>query len=290
MSISGNNHWLKIFFICILLAALGIFFLFSGTTVNRYYHIQTPETSQVIESIPGFSHNAFDPESIKILIWNIYKSKRIGWKDDFTRLSKGMDIILIQEASMKGKDHRNFGVQGMGGNFAKSFSYHTESVFDTGVITLSKVNPVSTSYLQTRSKEPLTHTPKVSLLTEYSFKKNRKNLLVVNIHGINFVRSAAFESQLTDLEKKIKEHQGPIIFAGDFNTWNKKRIFILSGIIDRLGLKEVDFIPDTRTKRFRYFLDHVFYKGLRIKQAKVFKDIRSSDHKAMEIEFSLASS
>jgi len=92
---------------------------------------------------------------------------------------------------------------------------------------------------------------------------------------------------MADLEKKIKNHQGLVIFAGNFNTWNKKRVVILSRIVNRLEMKMAVFAPDSRTKRFGYFLDHVFYKDLEIKQTKVFKDIRSSDHKAMEIEFYL---
>ena len=290
MSVKGNNHWSKIFFTCILFAALGIIFLFSGTAVNKYYHILTPTPGRVIESIPGFSQKALDPGSIKVLNWNIYKGKRAGWKDDFIRLSGGMDIILIQEACIEDDNLDIFNIRGMGQHFAKSFSYHKESVFGTGVMTLSKVCPVRVDYLRTFSKEPVIHTSKISLITEYPFKKDLATLIVVNIHGLNFVRSAAFESQMSGLEKKIKDHRGPIIFSGDFNTWNKKRIFILSGITERLGLKEAVFFPDTRTKRFRYFLDHVFYKGLKIKQATVFKNIRSSDHKAMEIEFSLARS
>ena len=53
-------------------------------------------------------------------------------------------------------------------------------------------------------------------------------------------------------------------------------------------MKEAGFYPDTRTKRFRYVLDHVFYKGLKIKQTKVFNTITSSDHKALGVEFYLA--
>jgi endonuclease/exonuclease/phosphatase (EEP) superfamily protein YafD len=266
---------------------LVIIFLFSGTAVNNYYQILTPKADRVIESNPGFSKKALDPGSIKILNWNVYKGKKDGWPDDFNQLSRDMDIILIQEARLNGKGLDAFRVKGMGWYFAQSFSYQAESIFTTGIMTLSRACPISATYSRTRFKEPLTHTPKVSLLTEYSLKRTKKKLLVVNTHGINFVKSAAFESQMADLEKKIKGHQGPVIFAGDFNTWHKKRIFILTRIINRLKMKEAGFNPDKRSKRFGYFIDHVFYKGLKIKQTKVFEDIKSSNHKAVEIDFFL---
>ena len=279
-----------IFFTSIIFAVALMFFLFSGTAVNKYYQIETPELGRIIEPIAGSSQKNLDLGSIKILNWNVYKNKREGWKEDFIKLSKGMDIILIQEACVGDKNQNIFSISGMGGAFARSFSYCDEAVAATGVMTLAKAGPVSADYVRTQAREPVTHTPKMSLLTEYPLKKSKNTLLVVNIHGINFVRSTAFESQLIHLEKKIEVHQGPVIFAGDFNTWNKKRVLILLKITNRLGLRKVDFFPDTRTKKFKHFLDHVFYKGLRIKQTKVFKNIRSSDHKAMEVEFYLPAS
>jgi endonuclease/exonuclease/phosphatase (EEP) superfamily protein YafD len=270
------------------LVILVIIFLFSGPCVNHYYKIQTPKPFKVIEVIPGFSQKAIDPESIKTLTWNVYKGQREGWSDDFNGLSNDMDIILIQEARLKEKGQEAFCIKGMGGVFAQSFSYHSDSLARTGIMTISRACPLWTGHSRTRFKEPFTHTPKVSLFTKYSLKGTQEKLLVVNTHGINFVRSAAFESQMADLGKKINDHQGPIIFAGDFNTWNKTRTIILRSIINQSGMKEANFHPDTRSKRFGYFLDHVFYKGLKIKQTKVFETINSSDHKAVGIEFCLA--
>jgi len=287
MSSKKNNLWFKFFFACVILYLLRLIFLFSGTVVNKYYRIQTPELGQVIQNIPGYSQKGLGAESIKILNWNIYKGKRVAWKNDFIELARGMDIILLQEARTTDDNLGFFSVNRMGGAFARSFLYHGESAYATGVMTLSKSKPISIEYLKTEFKEPLSRTPKITLLTKYLFKKKQTTLLVVNTHGINFIRSALFKAQMSDLEKKIKNHQGPVIFAGDFNTWNKKRVVILSGIVNRLDMKTAAFAQDFRTKRFGYFLDYVFYKDLEIKQTNVFKDISSSDHKAMEIEFYL---
>ena len=290
MSSKKNNLWFKFFFVCAILYLLRLIFLFSGTVVNKYYRIQTPESDQVIQNIPGYSQQGLDPESIKILNWNIYKGKRAAWKNDFIKLARGMDIILLQEARTTDDNLIFFSINHMGGEFARSFLYHSESAYATGVMTLSKSRPISIEHLKTDFKEPLSRTPKITLITEYPFKKMQTTLLVVNTHGINFVRSALFKAQMVGLEKKIKTHKGPVIFAGDFNTWNKKRVVILSGIVNRLKMKATAFVPDSRTKRLGYFIDHVFYKDLEIKQTNVIKDIRSSDHNAMEIEFYLSKS
>ncbi|NOX35489.1 MAG: endonuclease/exonuclease/phosphatase family protein [Deltaproteobacteria bacterium] len=285
MKFKTGSFRTKFFFACTAFAVIIVIFLFSGTFVNNYYQILTPGKGHVIESNQNFSQKTVDSESIKILNWNVYKQKRPGFSDDFIKLSKNKDIILIQEACFKKNLWQAFRVSGMGWYFAQSFSYCKKSLYATGVMTLSKASPIFSGYIRTKFKEPLTHTPKISLVTKYSLTGTKKKLLVVNTHGINFVKSKAFESQMADLGKKIKKHRGPAIFAGDFNTWNKKRIAILTRIVTRSGLKEARFHPDTRTKRFRYPLDHIFYKGLKIKKTKIFNKIRSSDHKAVGVEF-----
>ena len=285
MNEKGKNNRRNFFLTCVILVFLTLIFLFSGPVVNTYYQIQTPEPGNVIQSIPGFSKKALDPDSIKFLNWNVYKGSRPGWTTDFKTVSQGIDLILLQEVCLKNKDREVFGITGMGGTFARSFSYHEKTLRETGVMTLSAVRPLSAAAFLSRFKEPLTHTPKVSLVTEYAIQNFKQKLLVVNIHGINFVKSAAFKSQVLDLGKKINVHKGPVIFAGDFNTWNRKRSLILNGIIKKLGMKKAFFHPDSRTRRFSHFLDHVFYKGLNIKQTRIFDEIQSSDHKAMAVEF-----
>ncbi len=152
---------------------------------------------------------------------------------------------------------------------------------------MSVSKPCHVSYIRTETGEPLTHTPKISLAAVYRLENTDENLMVVNTHAINFVKTRVFLSQMSDLEKMIATHTGPVIFAGDFNTWNKKRNIIVAGTIIRLGMEKTYFNPDTRTKRFRYPLDHIFYKGLELKNSSVAGSLFSSDHKALEAEFCL---
>ncbi len=260
---------------------------FSGQYAKGHRTILIPGHREVIGSGPGFSTDTLNPESIKILTWNVYKEKRKAWAEDFKKLSAGKHIIMIQEARLKYGSSDPFTIKGMGLKFARSFSYNTPVRTDTGVMTISVSKPRHVSYIRTATGEPLTHTPKISLIAVYRLENADKNLMTINTHAINFVKTSVFMSQMSELEKTISSHAGPVIFAGDFNTWNKKRNTIISGIITRLEMKETDFNPDTRTKRFRYPLDHIFYKGLELKNSSVAGSLFSSDHKALEAEFYL---
>ncbi len=110
---------------------------------------------------------------------------------------------------------------------------------------------------------------------------------MINVHGINSVRINAFKSQLDDLEKTLQDHTGPMILAGDFNTWKMKRLRLLMTMTGRLGLDTINFMPDYRKTMFGYPLDHIFFKGLRVRKYSVLRNIASSDHKPMFAEFVL---
>ena len=89
--------------------------------------------------------------------------------------------------------------------------------------------------------------PKVSLVTEYPLSK-RENLLAVNVHLLNFERWSVkkISHQLEDLKTIIANHSGPIVMAGDFNTWNQKRLKLVKQIARDIKLKEVTDFPKNR--------------------------------------------
>ena len=47
------------------------------------------------------SNRALNPDSIKVLVWNIYKGKKNGFYDDFTHYGSDRDILMIQEVVNK---------------------------------------------------------------------------------------------------------------------------------------------------------------------------------------------
>ena len=142
----------------------------------------------------------------------------------------------------------------------------------------------------TKHQEPVTRTPKVSLFVEYSLSNSRETLLAVNAHLINFVETSKFQAQLQQIEAIISQHQGAVIFSGDFNTWNRSRWLLLLQMTAKLGLTPVDF-PSVEAQKIKRFLlspplDYIFYRGLRQKtaSAKVIDHLSSSDHNPLLVE------
>ena len=87
---------------------------------------------------------------------------------------------------------------------------------------------------------------------------------------------------------KIEPISGPMIFSGDFNTWNKTRLRTLQTITQQLDLTMVEY-PDIRPIKTlnRQPLDHIFYRGLQLKKSRAISVPHISDHNPIIAEFSL---
>jgi endonuclease/exonuclease/phosphatase (EEP) superfamily protein YafD len=244
---------------------------------------------------------ALDPSSIKILSWNIlegnresfYKNwsgDRDAWREDFFELSREADIVALQEFYLdsRGAEDVKQLEKGKGRLWwvvAKSFVYRrTKAV--AGVLTLATAEMVFAGAF--REKELLFKTPKTFLFTRYRLEGRDKELLVGNFHGV-LVGRKSFNEQLDTLVQKLKAHDGPLIIAGDFNAYTKKRDAALKKAIASLQAKSVfdGLPPDNRTIRRGYALDDVFYRGLVLRKAPEVRQVETSDHNPILSEFEL---
>jgi len=89
----------------------------------------------------------------------------------------------------------------------------------------------------------------------------------------------------------MASHSGPIIMAGDFNTWNQKRLHLVKEITQDIQLKEVTDFPegrktgDTSSTFWNKVLgiekdlplDRFFFNGFKPSTARVL-NFTSSDH------------
>ena len=233
----------------------------------------------------GFSQANLDPASIDLLNWNILKGDRSSWKKDFKRIADKMDLLLLQEAYLNDNMLDALKIDRMGWIFSPSFFYAANNV-PTDVLTASFVEPIYCRAL--RATEPILRTPKSSLITKYKLSGSNQELLVANVHAINFaLGTISFRSQAHQIKREMQSHNGPIILSGDFNTWSANRLRSLQEIIHDLHLMPVLFKTDNRKKVFGKAIDHIFYRGLEVKQAKVIR-VRSSDHNPMIVSFKLA--
>lgn len=227
------------------------------------------------------------PESIDVLVWNIYKGKNESLSEELKELSAESDLVLLQETHLNDKVMNILSTAPQ--SFYMGVSFKMRGV-PTGVSTGSTVVPSFIDYKRSKRELGFT-TPKISLITKYKLSNNSDELLVINIHGINFVTLPSFKKQINALLEVINNHTGPVFFAGDFNSWSKgKYQFLQSTLIDS-GLTEASFKEDNRLrapvisffKKYSNPLDNVFVRGATIREALVLENYKGSDHHPIKV-------
>ena len=101
------------------------------------------------------------------------------------------------------------------------------------------------------------------MISWFPLAGSAETLAIVNIHAINFdLALAGYRAQLTALANVVAQHHGPIIFAGDFNTWSAAREATVAEVLSPLGLHEVRLPSDERSVFLGRHVDHIFVRGL----------------------------
>ncbi len=258
---------------------------------NRTLRIGTPDArssacypvapDHVVSSTRAGYTKFLDPAKINLLIWNTHKGQEDGWLEEFERLSAGQDLLVLQEAYLE-DGLRNF-------LRSRTFAWDLATTFtqfriETGVMTVSAVAPASACVQ--RTMEPLLSLPKSTLVSRYPIRDSDETLLVGNIHAVNFtLGTAAFRSQLDRLAAELDEHTGPMIVAGDFNSWSEARLRILEEVlVDARALREVAFGAVHPRAIFGHTVDRVYYRGLKVAESRVL-DSQTSDHAPIWVQF-----
>lgn len=219
---------------------------------------------------------------INLLVWNIYKQNRDTWRSRLDQYAQGKQLVLLQEASMTPQLKEWISKGQWFGSQVDAFK-----AFDTtaGVLNLSPDSPSKAcAYTEL---EPWLRLPKSALYALYPLS-NGQQLAVVNIHAVNFTYGTEeYHRQLKVLIDELSQHQGPVIVAGDFNSWSEQRLKVMSESLSAVGLKEVNYTSDNRTQFITGLpLDHVFYRGLTLEKAEApISD--ASDHNPILVTFHL---
>jgi len=226
--------------------------------------------------------NALDHNGrLDVTVWNIYKENRSDVFNDLLRMSKDNNLMLLQEVLLKPQMQQYIKAQGLHADMASAFK-----IFDvpSGVMNLSRSPAISScDYL---TKEPWLRLPKSALISHFPLS-NGQTLLVLNLHAINFSwRLTAFNAQLQVLAQQLKQHQGPILMGGDFNTWREARLQQVKNMVQALGLQEALYTSDRRRTFLGYHLDHLYYRDLNFISAQSLP-LTSSDHNPIQANFQL---
>ncbi|MBF8999400.1 MULTISPECIES: endonuclease/exonuclease/phosphatase family protein [Vibrio] len=275
-----------LFFSSLLLIGSGVSSFLTIFSIPKHPQLLTINDEgeeQPLVCYQGHPEQAVDRAGqLNVLVWNIYKQNRDNWAQALTQYSQQADLLFLQEASMTEPLKNWISANNWDGAQANAFRVLGES---TGVLNLSKVMPkLACAYTEV---EPWLRLPKSGIYAEYPLS-NGETLASVNLHAVNFTYGTAeYEAQIERLLERLGHHRGPIILAGDFNSWSSRRMHILTQAFHKIGLEEVSFSPDNRVTFFNGLaLDHVFYRGLDLVNAEAPKS-DASDHNPLQVAFRL---
>jgi endonuclease/exonuclease/phosphatase (EEP) superfamily protein YafD len=244
-------------------------------------HVQTlacpSAVARAVNAPAGPARKGLDPQAIRLVTWNVHKQADPGWQRDLRTLSSGNDIVLLQEIVLDSPLRDLIADEGLRWVMASSFLM---SDLDYGVLTAARVQPVATC--TERVVEPLLRIPKSAIISWFALRGQPETLAVVNVHAINFSLSlGAYRAQFRAIGETLAGHEGPVILAGDLNTWTAARAQAVREVAKRLGLTEVRFAADRRSVFFGHELDHIYTRGLALVASSAML-VRSSDHNPVE--------
>ena len=238
------------------------------------------------KSIKHLNHqHACCSDTFTVLCWNVAKLTLSHSYKEYLKLlvkSENIDILLLQEV----RKHLTNELDIYGYSYVLSPNIQTKNHM-FGVLSAFKISCENDLSLLSKKKEFRYTTHKVSLITEHKISNGEK-LIMVNLHAINFVKNSDFQNELESIKSVLISHKGAMIVAGDFNTWNTKRVGFLREFTSSLALKEVTFTDNTDLKKvFSNSLDYIFYRDLKLIDSKVINSKEISDHNPIIARFKL---
>ena len=218
------------------------------------------------------------PDIFRLTVWNWHKCKHPNWQKDFLNLSAQSDLFLAQEVQLSPACRQAAVQSGLQWHAAISFLSPRHKI-PTGIAAGCRAAAKQILF-DASAIEPLLRIPKMTMWLVYPLS-NGGQLLAVNLHAVNFSGLSSFKYHLQQAARRVYEFEGPVIVAGDFNVWSEKRRGEMFSMAQALGLKEVSFLPDLRTRYLHRTVDYIFTRGLAPLAARVI-ELDSSDHRPLQ--------
>ena len=213
------------------------------------------------------------------LCWNIYKQNdKIRFDNHLESLLEEYKVNLIAFQEVK----ININRQSPLNQFHLSFAPNIK-IFNNiyGVMNGASVPQIRTFSLLSKHKESILATHKSAVFSSYLLQ-NGENLLLVNLHAINFRGAKIYDKEMEQIIDALRHYEGALIVAGDFNSWSRKRIQTLTKLAHTLHLESVTMNHGHLIKSFmRHKLDHIFYRGVHLRDSCVIDAAKHSDHNAL---------
>ncbi len=273
----------------------------------------------------------FDPKFFRLIVWNAEGMDQPFNCDnrfhprfrnfaDFCDSLANADFTMIQEANDKGIEASFKGV-GLADRFLTKVPYGERSSHlwgaqaeefeeipgkeqvsrgltvrhssGDGLMLASKTRPTSAEFDILRNGDSLEIFTHIHILvaTKYQVPGSKEELLLINFHNNVSVFHGEQRPLLELAEARIAAHTGPVIFAGDFNSWTENKTNLITELATRNQLVRIPFKSPYYVGALMGYrsLDHIFVRGLHWHKVTVFKDPEEalSDHNAIAVELSI---
>lgn len=251
-------------------------------SLRMVWQIETVSDEDAIWQSGRAERDALAPDHIRVAVWNMCKGAGgLLFEHDFRSLAYRSDLLLVQEALLSERGLRTYSQPGF--ETIHAASYKRRDGLRDGVMTGARAAATAAKRIVCKYPEPIFRTPKVALVKTFKLAGCAKTLMVINVHATLMRLKPVAIEEMEHLISHLPDHDGPIIFAGDFNTFTPGYLAAISGVLGRLGLKYVPIPGDPRPRT--QALDWVFARGLDVSRAYVDVTIRNSDHFPVLIDF-----
>lgn len=219
---------------------------------------------------------------LDVVSWNIHRNGDVGWEADLARFASASDVVILQEATLTAALRGQFAKAGRVWTHADAWAFDG---INSGVLTAAAASPDSACVQ--RAAEPLITLPKSALVAWYRIRGRKELLAVANVHAVNFTLDlTVYQRQIENVIDVLAPHQGPIILAGDFNTWSPVRVKVLEDAAARIGLTEAKPMRGERSRFMGMTADYIFVRGLAVEDVWV-ETVTSSDHQPIRAKLRL---
>lgn len=247
-----------------------------------------------------------NPEHIRVLQWNVHMFQNFkSLRGIILDRIKASDLLLVQEARHTdsswrdradhflslGAWHLAFAPYAMDNGKLDSLSLFwpfpekLEGGFiqldshGDGIGTFSTVFPQSLQVKMSNNGDNIFLTYMPVLATLYRLEGRSEPLMVVHIHNLSSTGHGRQRELLDQAEALMAAHHGPLIFAGDFNSWTDNKLRNIERLANRQGLTKIQFDSPYQTIFGPRQLDHAFVRHMKLKSVEVLTETRSySDH------------
>ncbi|HEY8243244.1 MAG TPA: endonuclease/exonuclease/phosphatase family protein [Casimicrobiaceae bacterium] len=219
---------------------------------------------------------------LNVVSWNIHRNADVGWESDLARLASASDVVILQEATLTAALRDQFARAGRVWTHADAWAFDG---INSGVLTAAAAAP-DRACVQ-RAAEPLITLPKSALVAWYRIHGRTETLAVANVHAVNFTLDlTVYQRQIENVIDVLAPHKGPVILAGDFNTWSPVRVQVLENAAARIGLTEAKPLRGERSMFMGMLADYIFVRGLAVEDVWV-EQVTSSDHQPIRAKLRL---